>query len=576
MMIAMSLVSGNHKVAFDLLALEAWLFSFSRIIGKIKASSNIKKAINNPADINNYMKMSGKEIAIAFMTREIKKIRGDEAKLVSGKLAKCRILITAIFCVFLYVLLHFRNINPYSFDCAAVVIAAYIVALLFFDNGYFLCKAAKMNNEPFDRVIESEAVDESDTGKHKLSFVLCAVMIAAVLGVFVGFNAKTEIKTAPVEGGCTVSQYKQGFFDREDTVVIPEKIEGKTVVSISKKAFAGNRQLRSITLPDTVLYIEKAAFSGCTSLSDIKPGENVVRIDSAAFKGCTSLKSIELPDSLKELNGEAFMNCSSLESVVIPEGVTEIRGSSFEGCKSLESVTLHDGIIDIHANAFMNCKALKDIELPSKITEIHAYTFEGCESLIGIDIPSGVTRIAAHAFYGCKSLSTVNVPDTLKEIGSSAFRECDSLIHIYLPEGVSINEKAFKDSPTKRLKKVFDDETKKKIDEEIENIKVTEIYVVCNKENGDYIIDEDYEALVTADSELFNERLTDDMTLKRFATPSEFLEYLKAVKEDGIEKVQINYYSKIASQVRGETTYMFILYNTDDLIETYENDPTEF
>ena len=47
-----------------------------------------------------------------------------------------------------------------------------------------------------------------------------------------------------------------------------------------------------------------------------------------------------------------------------------------------------------------------------------------------------------------KTQSGLFVPDTVKEIGSSAFRKCKSLTSVSLPSGVSVNERAFKESPT--------------------------------------------------------------------------------------------------------------------------------
>ena len=80
--------------------------------------------------------------------------------------------------------------------------------------------------------------------------------------------------------------------------------------------------------------------------------------------------------------------------------------------------------------------------------EIRGNTFQDCVSLVSIDIPEGVTRIGGHAFHGCTSLSRVIVPKTVREIGSSAFRGCSSLRTISIPSGASVNERAFKESPT--------------------------------------------------------------------------------------------------------------------------------
>ena len=120
-------------------------------------------------------------------------------------------------------------------------------------------------------------------------------------------------------------------------------------------------------------------------------------------------------------------------TVVVPEThnglpVNEIRGNVFQGL------------------------GFTEITLPSGLTQIRASTFEGCANLRSIDIPYGVTRIAAHAFCDCASLQDVNVPATVEEIRSSAFRRCYHLYEIKIPEKTVVNEKAFKESPTRIIR----------------------------------------------------------------------------------------------------------------------------
>lgn len=214
-------------------------------------------------------------------------------------------------------------------------------------------------------------------------------------------------------------------YDKEENVLIPDTYEGKPVVIIGEAAFSG-MNMKTVTIPDSVTTIESRAFKNCRQLVNVAFGQNVIY-----------------------LNGEAFQYCTSLRKIEIPSGVTLVRGNTFEGCSALTDVELHDGITEIHAYAFKGCKSLVEIRLPSSITEIRANTFENCMSLQSIDIPMGVDRIAAHAFRNCASLSSVNIPSTVREIGSSAFRECKKLRAVTVPRGADVNERAFKDSPTK-------------------------------------------------------------------------------------------------------------------------------
>ena len=99
-------------------------------------------------------------------------------------------------------------------------------------------------------------------------------------------------------------------------------------------------------------------------------------------------------------------------------------------------------VVGLRGNTFSNMPFLTEVTLPDSITEI---------SLLRIEIPDNVTRIGGHAFYGNTSLEEVVIsPDSkLQQIGSSAFRCCDSLREITLPRGVSVNERAFKETPVR-------------------------------------------------------------------------------------------------------------------------------
>ena len=91
------------------------------------------------------------------------------------------------------------------------------------------------------------------------------------------------------------------------------------------------------------------------------------------------------------------------------------------------------------------------MKLSRNLTEIRGNTFENCYSLKEIAIPDKVTRIGGHAFYGNQSLSKVTLTENSKltEIGSSAFRQCYKLKNIKIPIHTTVNDRAFKESPTK-------------------------------------------------------------------------------------------------------------------------------
>ena len=172
--------------------------------------------------------------------------------------------------------------------------------------------------------------------------------------------------------------------------------------------------------------------------------------------GVTNMTTAAIPDTYQGekvvgLRGNTFSNMPFLKEVTLPDSITEIRGQAFKNCKKLERVTLPENLTYLGGEAFYHCSSLEEVKLPAGLTEIRGNTFEECSSLLRIEIPDNVTRIGGHAFYGNTSLEEVVIsPDSkLQQIGSSAFRCCDSLREITLPREVSVNERAFKETPVR-------------------------------------------------------------------------------------------------------------------------------
>ena len=163
------------------------------------------------------------------------------------------------------------------------------------------------------------------------------------------------------------------------------------------------------------------------------------------------LENETMVEKVVGLRGNTFSNMPFLSEVTLPDSITEIRGQAFKNCRSLERVTLPEHLTYLGGEAFYHCSSLEEVNLPAGLTEIRGNTFEECSSLLRIEIPDNVTRIGGHAFYGNTSLEEVVIsPDSkLQQIGSSAFRRCDSLREITLPRGVSVNERAFKETPVR-------------------------------------------------------------------------------------------------------------------------------
>lgn len=79
---------------------------------------------------------------------------------------------------------------------------------------------------------------------------------------------------------------------------IPERIEGKSVLIIGKKAFWGCDGVQEITVPESVRGIEDWAFASCKNLLTISIPHQEIRVGRGVFRGCERLECIEIREML--------------------------------------------------------------------------------------------------------------------------------------------------------------------------------------------------------------------------------------------------------------------------------------
>ena len=238
--------------------------------------------------------------------------------------------------------------------------------------------------------------------------------------VFTGDESDFDID----ENG-TITEY----LNDEETVTVPEVLNGITVKAIGKNAFK-EKSLSSISLPNTLTSIGVSAFLGCENL-ELVNAQNITDIQDGAFCNCTSLKYIDI-SKLKEIKTDVFSGCNSLESIDL-SGTESIGMRSFRDCDNLYSC-VSDTVCNVSYNAFSD-SGVKIIDFP-KLTEVGQYTFSECPQLERVNIPN-VTLINDRGFYNCVNLKEITL-EKVQEIGSYAFYGCKSLERAYLPEFTSL------------------------------------------------------------------------------------------------------------------------------------------
>lgn len=234
--------------------------------------------------------------------------------------------------------------------------------------------------------------------------------------IFTGVESDFDID----ENG-TITEY----LNDEETVIVPEVLNGITVKAIGKNAFL-DKSLSSVIIPDTVTSIGVAAFSGCENL-EVVNAQNITDIQNGAFSNCISLKYVDI-SKLKEINTSVFFGCDSLETLDL-SGIESIGTSAFRGCDNLYSC-VSDTVTSVDYYAFTD-SSVKIIDFP-KLTEVGRYAFYECPQLERVNMPN-VTVINDRAFYKCTNLKEITF-DKVQKIDTYAFCGCTSLEKVYLPE----------------------------------------------------------------------------------------------------------------------------------------------
>jgi len=358
-----------------------------------------------PANFDSMFRLTEEGMLNEFINRELAKAGIDKnSKSIPSDILKRKRIFNVIFSilVFLFVSLIFFHFPIFTYIGGIVILfCAYKLTSMFNLMRYLKKQIKARPSEKISNIVMG--VKESYVPDTSKKVLIPGMLLAIILPLIIFI--KPLIIYEKIDGGYAVRYYIFGVTNFT-TATIPETYNNEKVISLRGNTFSNMPFLKEVTLADSILEIRGQAFKNDISLKNVKLPSNLNYLGGGAFYNCTSLESIEIPDTVTYLGGEAFYNATKLKSVKLSNSLTEIRGNTFENCSSLESIV----------------------------------------------IPDSVTRIGGHAFYGNSSLSSVSISrnSMLTQIGSSAFRRCSNLYEIMLPRGVYVNERAFKESPTRK------------------------------------------------------------------------------------------------------------------------------
>ena len=108
----------------------------------------------------------------------------------------------------------------------------------------------------------------------------------------------------------------------DPVIIVPETINGRTVVGLWRGAFFNMPELVAVSLPDTV-----------------------VEIGDCCFQMSSKLKYVNLGKGLKYYGLTIFANCDSIERIYIPEGANS-ESAIAQSCSNLKDVYVPSSVID--------------------------------------------------------------------------------------------------------------------------------------------------------------------------------------------------------------------------------------
>lgn len=226
------------------------------------------------------------------------------------------------------------------------------------------------------------------------------------------------------------------FCSNLQKITLPKELE-----TIGAAVFQSSG-LNEIKITDKVKTIGEVAFQ-YTSLKNVVIPDNVVSLGKSVFSGCIYLQSIQFSKGMKVVPEYACSGCKELVEVVIPEGIEKVGYLAFSGCTLLSGVKFPESVKEMGFGIFMD-SGITRFTFPKQITAVPQSTFSGCVNIAEFVVLEHITSIGVSAFEYCSNLMKVVLPANLKDIGKSAFSDCKVLSEVNLPDNVvSIGDGAF-------------------------------------------------------------------------------------------------------------------------------------
>ena len=175
--------------------------------------------------------------------------------------------------------------------------------------------------------------------------------------------------------------YITGYNGNAEQLMIPESLDGETVVGIDTLAFSSCETMREVVFSSQIKTVSEKAFYGSKNLERVVLNDGLDLIERDAFSDCPNLKEVVLPNTVSKIENSAFARCANLSEIVLPESIKEIGWTSF-AATAISSIRIPAGVAELGYNVFQACSELTDVYVENPNIEMADNTFSECPNVI--------------------------------------------------------------------------------------------------------------------------------------------------------------------------------------------------
>ena len=151
-------------------------------------------------------------------------------------------------------------------------------------------------------------------------------------------------------------------------------------------------------------------------------GNTVIGISANAFEGDIHIKCIDIPENVEYIGYEAFKSCRYLHTVNVSDNIFMIGGDAFEDTSYYNnSFNWSNGVLYVGKYAIKARNYAKGISLKSDTIGIACEMAAFCSDLTAFTIPSSVKYIGYYVAFDCPKMPSITIPKSVEFIGGLAF-----------------------------------------------------------------------------------------------------------------------------------------------------------